>query len=756
MARFPSNPTEGQQYFDPASGITYTWDGYKWETTSAPFNTGATGATGLAFGVYAFARTLADGTLIGDGNSNGISDVQIVSIPVLPGGVRPVYRYTLSQPFADNSANYSVQASFVQNDNSLQNDELNIMVLNVTSTTFDVYMYRGTGSNNTFDITRDHCVTVYGLNDSLEPVDGPTASGSAYASWIRVGNTGTESDFIDALVGPNGIDGATGPIGPLGSTGATGLQGSTGPRGDSIQLRGSVPTVADLVNVPSIVNGLPPLQLPEDANTLIIVQASGDGYSWNGVDSTNLANWSNVGPIQGPIGPLGSTGATGPQGSTGPEGPTGPGTGGFFVLSGERNGRPTAGQFFAIGNGSNAQTGIVIPDECDAIYVNYACQGAAGNTFTVNLVELDKSTGNVVKTILSAVNDPANPRLGSGSGTVNIPAGTVVHFQAANTAASTAGACVVSATFKTSGARGATGIQGIPGPSGGATGPQGPLGSTGATGLTGIQGSTGPQGLPGIGAPGDPGPLGATGPAGPKGDQGVTIIGSVATEADLPASLPAGQGLTVITPDSGPANQVFVYNATVPEWQSIGPLQGAQGATGPAGPTGPIGNLTSAYIKCDVGLDNLNVNDSTAWRVFDVINTTPLLEQGGFTFGAPVGTGGGIGAGGIIVPETGIYMISASCIIESTVQRASVGLRFAISSNDGVTGTPLPEYAAMGYVRSSGGHNESSIILTTFANITAGQQVQFQFRRLAVGNGGSTTTTLKATQSVFNIAKIAS
>ena len=756
MARFPSNPTEGQQYFDPASGITYTWDGYKWETTSAPFNTGATGATGLAFGVYAFARTLANGTLIGDGNSNGISDVQIVTIPVLPSGFRQVYRYTLSQPFADNSANYSVQASYVQDNNSLENDELSIQILNVTSDTFDVYLYRGTGNGTNFTVSREHCVTVYGLNDSLEPVDGPTASGSAYASWIRVGNTGTESDFIDFLVGPNGTDGATGPIGPLGATGATGLQGSTGPRGDSIQLRGSVPTVADLANVPSIVNGLPPLQLPEDANTLIIVQDEGDGYSWNGVDSTDLANWSNVGAIQGPIGPLGSTGATGPQGSTGPEGPTGPGTGGFFVITGERNGRPSAGQFFAIGNGSSAQTGIVIPDECDAIYVNYACTGAAGATFAVNLVELDKSTGNVIRTILTATNDPTNNRLGSGSGTVNIPAGTVVHFQAANTADSTAGACVVSATFKTSGARGATGIQGIPGPSGGATGPQGPLGSTGATGPTGIQGATGLDGPPGIGAPGDPGPLGATGPAGPKGDQGVTIIGSVPTEADLPASLPAGQGLTVITPDSGPANQVFVYNATVPEWQSIGPLQGAQGATGPAGPTGATGNLTSAYIKCDVGLDNLNVNDSTAWRVFDVINTTPLLEQGGFTFGAPVGTGGGVGAGGIIVPETGIYLISASCLIESTVQRASVGLRFAISSNDGVTGTPLPEYAAMGYIRSSGGHNESSVTLSTLASITAGQQVQFQFRRLAVGNGGSTTTTLKANQSVFNITKIAS
>ena len=182
MARFPSNPALDQQYFDPASGITYTWDGSKWVTTAAPFNTGATGATGLAFGVYAFARTLSDGTLVGDGNSNGISNVQIVNTAVDPGGTRQVYRYTLSQPFADNSANYSVQASFIESGNNVQNDETGIMILNVTSTTFDVYTYRSAN----VQMLRDHCVTVYGLNDSLVPVDGPTASGSAYASWIRV------------------------------------------------------------------------------------------------------------------------------------------------------------------------------------------------------------------------------------------------------------------------------------------------------------------------------------------------------------------------------------------------------------------------------------------------------------------------------------------------------------------------------------------------------------------------------------------
>lgn len=55
-----------------------------------------------------------------------------------------------------------------------------------------------------------------------------------------MGNTGTEADFINSLVGPQGAqgiqgnNGATGPQGPAGPTGAqgpTGLTGATGPQG---------------------------------------------------------------------------------------------------------------------------------------------------------------------------------------------------------------------------------------------------------------------------------------------------------------------------------------------------------------------------------------------------------------------------------------------------------------------------------------------------------------------------------------------
>ena len=114
--------------------------------------------------------------------------------------------------------------------------------------------------------------------------------------------------------------GATGPTGSLGPTGPT---GPTGPQGTSINLLGSVATVADL---------------PEGATTsdAYIVDADDFLYVYDGTQYSSVG--SVVGPqgFQGPLGPTGSTGGvgvagpTGPTGATGLTGPTGA-TGGFEV-----------------------------------------------------------------------------------------------------------------------------------------------------------------------------------------------------------------------------------------------------------------------------------------------------------------------------------------------------------------------------------------------------------------------------------------
>lgn len=57
---------------------------------------------------------------------------------------------------------------------------------------------------------------------------GPSGD-SAYQIWLDQGNTGSEQDFLDSLVGPTGPTGSTGEKGDTGNTGPT---GSTGEKGD--------------------------------------------------------------------------------------------------------------------------------------------------------------------------------------------------------------------------------------------------------------------------------------------------------------------------------------------------------------------------------------------------------------------------------------------------------------------------------------------------------------------------------------------
>ena len=56
---------------------------------------------------------------------------------------------------------------------------------------------------------------------------------SAYEVAVDEGYTGTESEWLASLVGPQGPTGATGATGPQGPQGEQGVQGETGPKGDT-------------------------------------------------------------------------------------------------------------------------------------------------------------------------------------------------------------------------------------------------------------------------------------------------------------------------------------------------------------------------------------------------------------------------------------------------------------------------------------------------------------------------------------------
>ena len=125
------------------------------------------------------------------------------------------------------------------------------------------------------------------------------AGDSAYQVWLDNGNTGTEQDFLDSLVGAAGAQGPTG---------AAGAQGAAGADGTSITIQGTKNTVGDL---------------PASGNVgdLWIIDTAGggadagDGYVW-----TDGGQWLNIGPLRGPQGVQGAQGAQGIQGIQGQQG----------------------------------------------------------------------------------------------------------------------------------------------------------------------------------------------------------------------------------------------------------------------------------------------------------------------------------------------------------------------------------------------------------------------------------------------------
>jgi hypothetical protein len=182
--------------------------------------------------------------------------------------------------------------------------------------------------------------------------------------------------------------------------------------------------------------------------------------------------------------------------------------------------------------------------------------------------------------------------------------------------------------------RGLRGPVGAQGPAG-AVGPQGAAGPPGAAGPQGPQGATGAQGVQG--AKGDPG-------------AGVHVTGSVATEADLPAT--ANEGDAYIVTSTG---DLHVWDGTA--FVNTGLVQGPEGPQGPAGATGPQGPPGPAGPTGPAGADGglVGYEIVTAASVaiagsdFDVSGSAPcpagkVAIGGGLTLGDPTG--------GVVVAES--------------------------------------------------------------------------------------------------------
>jgi hypothetical protein len=120
---------------------------------------------------------------------------------------------------------------------------------------------------------------------------------SAYQVWIDLGNTGTETDFINSLTGPTGLTGAQGIQGLPGTNGAVGATGPVGPAGPAgpvsnsiIELvSGSTNNAIDVTGVSVIYADLIP------GTTDVIINGLSNGVIGQVVYISNTANPFNNG-----------------------------------------------------------------------------------------------------------------------------------------------------------------------------------------------------------------------------------------------------------------------------------------------------------------------------------------------------------------------------------------------------------------------------------------------------------------------------
>ena len=210
----------------------------------------------------------------------------------------------------------------------------------------------------------------------LRPVQGVTpADGTNYMLLVERG-----------AAGPQGVQGDTGP------------QGEKGNDGTSFTVKGRFDTLEDLA-------AAHPTGTAGDAYA-VGTEADNTVYLW----SVDMAEWQNIGPLQGPPGlqgpqgPKGDKGDTGEQGPAGPKGDTGPqgppgesGSGGTQGPQGPAGpGVPTggsAGQVLAKNTAADYDTHWIDPPESgDSVtmeQVDAAIKAAIGGLTTLEWEEVE-------------------------------------------------------------------------------------------------------------------------------------------------------------------------------------------------------------------------------------------------------------------------------------------------------------------------------------------------------------------------------
>jgi collagen type VII alpha len=287
--------------------------------------------------------------------------------------------------------------------------------------------------------------------------------------------------------------------------------------------------------------------------------------------------------VTGATGPTGASGSTGIQGPTGPQGPAG--------VTGDQ------GESVTGATGSTGLDGATGPQGAIGAAGPTGATGAAGSQGDLGPAGPTGPQGSQGEVGLDGVTGP------TGSVGVTGPEGAI-GAQGSTGPTGALGAIGDTGPQGIQGVSGPTGAQGVEG-SAGPTGPQGvtgdagtegPVGPTGADGADGVLGATGPQGVTGAtgsqgptGSQGDLGPTGSIGEVGPTGAQGTSInlLGSVATEGDLPAAGNSANDAYVVQANG----DLYVWDGAA--FNNVGQIVGPQGDLGPTGAQGDLGPIGS-------------------------------------------------------------------------------------------------------------------------------------------------------------------
>jgi hypothetical protein len=173
------------------------------------------------------------------------------------------------------------------------------------------------------------------------------------------------------------------------------------------------------------------------------------------------------------------------------------------------------------------------------------------------------------------------------------------------------------------------------------------------------------------------------------------------------------------------------------------------------GATGTNGQVLSSTGNATEWVDSSGGTDADYFRApllsLTTINSSLTMSEYA-VIGSPTNNNGGwTSTSTLITPASvGIYEVSVMCYYTGSVTRANVGMTVAI---DGVFDQPI---AAMGYLRNSSGHNESSLTFTSLVEIEINSKAEMEtisigFQRLAAAG----TITIDGAKSGISIIQIA-